>query len=164
MKMILAAFVLMVSLMACTNNQDQEIEHGTWLKGDQQAFVEAIERQFNGYSRAMVEVVYRYEELYWAGQDKNWEYAGYQLEHIVEAIEKGYERRPERKENSLDFLGAPADILQQAIDAKNLVQFNNAFKMFNAACKNCHIKEDVAFIQTIIPEDRRSVTRFVPAE
>ncbi len=152
--------VLMASMLACTSNQEKEIEHGTWLKGDKEHFVEAIERQFDGYSRAMMEVHYRYDELYWAGQDQNWEYADYQLEHIEEAIEKGFERRPARKANSLDFLGAPTDILQQAIDAKSLEQFNRAFIMYNAACQSCHIKEDVAFIKTIIPEKRLGHTRF----
>ena len=160
MKKILAALVVMITVQACTSNQNKEIEHGTWLKGDMEFFVEAIERQFNGFSRAMVEVNYRYGELYWAAQDQNWQYADYQLEHIVEAIEKGYERRPARIANSLDFLGAPTDILQNAINANDLVQFNNAFRMFNAACKSCHIKEDVAFIQTIIPEQRHTHTRF----
>ena len=160
MKKILTAMVLMASMLACTSNQEKENEQGTWLKGDKQHFVEAIERQFDGFSRAMVEVHYRYDELYWAGQDQNWEYADYQLEHIAEAIEKGFERRPAMKENSLDFLGGPTDILQRAIDAKNLQQFNQAFVIYNAACKSCHIKEEVAFIKTIIPEKRLGHTRF----
>jgi len=108
--------VLMASMLACTSNQEKEIEHGTWLKGDK--------------------------------------------EHFVEAIEKGFERRPARKANSLDFLGAPTDILQQAIDAKSLEHFNQAFIMFNAACQSCHLKEEVAFIKTIIPKKRLGHTRF----
>jgi hypothetical protein len=159
MRKILAALVFIAFAVACTN-QNNEITHGSWLKGDKEHFVEAIERQFDGFSRSMVEVHYRYDELYWAGQDQNWEYADYQLEHIVEAIEKGFERRPARKENSLDFLGAPTDLLQQAIDAKNLDQFNQAFIMYNAACQSCHIKEEVAFIKTIVPDKRLGHTRF----
>lgn len=152
--------ITMISITAGCTMQNNENEHGSWLKGDKEHFVEAIERQFDGFSRAMMEVHYRYDELYWAGQDQNWQYAGYQLEHIVEAVEKGYERRPEHKESALEFLGANTVIMQKAIDSKNLQQFNQAFIMFNAACQSCHIKEDVAFIKTIIPETRLGHTRF----
>ena len=42
----------------------------------------------------MVETGYRYQELYWAGQDENWEYADYQLEKIKIAIENGLDADP----------------------------------------------------------------------
>lgn len=159
---ITAIILFIISIIyACGSNLQSD--EGTWLKGDKQTVIEAIERQFDGFSRTMMEVHYRYEELYWAGQDQNWEYADYQLEHIFEAIEKGFERRPEHKQNSLEFLGAPHEMVQKAIDAKDLDQFNLAFRMYNAACKSCHIKENVAFIQTIIPEQRSGQTRFNPA-
>jgi hypothetical protein len=159
MKKTFTAFLLMAMATACTN-QNRNIGHGTWLRGDQEHFVEAIEHQFDGFSRTMQEVHYRYGELYWAGQDENWEYTDYQLEHIDEAMEKGIERRPERKKNSEEFLGAPHDILQQAIDSKDKERFNRAFRMYHAACQSCHIKEDVAFIKLIIPEHRSGHTRF----
>lgn len=163
MRTFLLLATLLIIILSCTSNQQTEKVEGSWLQGDKKTVIETIERQFDGFSRTMVEVHYRYEELYWAGQDENWEYADYQLEHIFEAIEKGYERRPERKLNSLEFLGAPHEMVQKAIDARSLDQFNMAFRMYNAACKSCHIKENVAFIQTIIPENRTGQTRFNPA-
>lgn len=39
----------------------------------------------------MVEKGYRDQELYWAGQDENWDYADYQIEKIRKAIENGLE-------------------------------------------------------------------------
>lgn len=161
MRKIFIAIAIVAMAAGCSmQNNENEHEHGSWLKGDKEHFVEAIERQFDGFSRAMVEVHYRYDELYWAGQDQNWQYADYQLEHIFEAIEKGYERRPEHKESALEFLGTPTDMMQQAIDSKNLQQFNQAFIMYNAACQSCHIKEEVAFIKTIVPDKRLGHTRF----
>lgn len=52
----------------------------------------------------MVETGYRYQELYWAGQDQNWEYADYQIEKIKIAIENGLERRPKRAKSAEHLL------------------------------------------------------------
>lgn len=160
MSKLLAIAAILAIMWSCNSGSEKNLPDGGWIKGENSVKLETIERQFDGFSKTMVEVHYRYEELYWAGQDQNWEYADYQLEHINEAMEKGYERRPERKENSLEFLGTPTDIMQQAIDAKDPEQFSQAFRMYNAACKSCHIKEEVSFIQTIIPEHRSGQTRF----
>lgn len=160
--MIVAAVVLTIA--ACTSNQTREIEHGSFLKGDMKHFVETVEKQLDGFSRAMMEVHYRYGELYWAGFDENWQYADYQLEHIVEAIEKGNERRPEHEKSALEFLGAPREILQKAIDDKNPEYFRRAFFMLNAACMQCHHKEDVSFINVVVPEHRSYFTRYSKQE
>ncbi len=52
----------------------------------------------------MVETGYRYQELYWEGQDQNWDYAGYHLNKIKIAIENGLERRPKRAKSTENFL------------------------------------------------------------
>ena len=73
-------------LLACNTNTEQNIQ-GEWIKGTEAQQLETIEKQFRGFDNTMVEVGYRYKELYWAGQDKNWEYANYQLEKIKLTIE-----------------------------------------------------------------------------
>jgi hypothetical protein len=164
MSKLLAIAAILTIMWSCNSGSEKNLPDGDWIKGSNADKVEIIERQYDGFSRTMMEVHYRYEELYWAGQDQNWEYANYQLEHIIEAMEKGYERRPEREINSREFLGIPTDIMQQGIDAKDTEQFNKAFIIYNAACKSCHIQEEVSFIQTIIPEHRSGQTRFNPAK
>lgn len=59
-----------------------------------------IEKQFRGFDKTMVEVGYRYNGLYWAGEDKNWELTSYHIEKIMHTLDLGVERRPERKENA----------------------------------------------------------------
>ncbi len=161
MKTLILLSWVVIFLAACVDKNQKSIENGTFLKGNISHFVETIERQLDGFSRTMMEVHYRYGELYWAGQDGNWKYADYQLEHIYEAIDKGSERRPEHKNNAFEFLGAPHNLMQQAIDSGNIEQFNRNFVLYNASCKSCHIKEEVDFIQTIIPEERKGYTRFL---
>jgi hypothetical protein len=159
MKKIITLVMLAALFAACSPTNQKEFPSGEWLPGDASAFVEAVERQFDGFSRTMKEVAYRYDELYWAGLDENWEYADYQLEHIEEAIEKGFERRPERRINSEEFLGIPTDLLQQAIDGEDLSNFERNFIIYTAGCNSCHMKEEVSFIHVVHPTENRSTVR-----
>lgn len=52
---------------------------------------------------AIIETGYRYQELYWVGQDESWDYADYQIEKIRKAIENGLECRPKRAKSSEHF-------------------------------------------------------------
>lgn len=67
-----------------------------WLSGTVNERFDAVARHLRGFDMAMVEVGYRYTELYWAGQDGNWPYATYQLDKIETAMANGLERRPKR--------------------------------------------------------------------
>jgi len=72
---------MVVFLFAC-NYRDKNKSSGPdgWLKGDESQKFETIAKQLRGFDMAMVETGYRYQELYWAGKDENWEYASYQVE------------------------------------------------------------------------------------
>ena len=73
------SIIALLLLWSCGKNQEQNAQ-GKWIKGTEQEKLETIENQFRGFDMAMVETGYRYQELYWAGQDENWEYADYQIE------------------------------------------------------------------------------------
>jgi hypothetical protein len=45
------------------------------LTGSDEDKFDHVARQLRGFDMAMMEVGYRYTELFWAGQDKNWDYA-----------------------------------------------------------------------------------------
>lgn len=63
-------------LLGCTNKKIKNVQ-GQWIMGTEQEQLKTIENQFRGFDMAMVETGYRYQELYWAGQDENWPYAEY---------------------------------------------------------------------------------------
>src|SRR3989337_341058 len=99
MKNIYLLLVLFL-LNACDKAKENNTTQGNWIKGTEAEQIKTIEKQFRGFDNAMVETGYRYQELYWAGQDQNWEYADYQLEKIKTAIENGLERRPKRAKSA----------------------------------------------------------------
>lgn len=105
---------------------------------------------------AMVETGYRYQELYWAGQDMNWEYADYQTDKIKTAIERGLDRRPKRAENANKFLSVAIPEMKEAILSQDSAVFNSSFRMLTATCNNCHLQEDVSFFTVKKPTARQA--------
>ena len=85
--------------MGCSDRtQNTEIKKSEdWLSsGSTDERFSKVSKHLRGFDMAMAEVGYRFSELYWAGQDKNWEFAKYHLEKIRTAIRNGTERRPAR--------------------------------------------------------------------
>ncbi|CDS98105.1 exported hypothetical protein [Sphingobacterium sp. PM2-P1-29] len=106
---------LLIILFISACNQKQETVQEQWIKGNEQKKLETIENQFRGFDMAMVETGYRYQKLYWAGQDENWGYADYQLEKIQKAIENGLERRPKRAQSAQHFLIVTLPQMKEAL-------------------------------------------------
>lgn len=153
--------IVSVMLLSCTGNEKSNTsDTGSWIKGSEEEKFKAIEKQFRGFDMAMVETGYRYTELYWAGQDQNWEYAHYQLDKIKTAIENGIERRPKRAQSAQSFLQNSIPAMKEAINKKDTTTFNQGFMIFQSSCRSCHIAEKVPFIQSTIPERRLSPVKF----
>jgi hypothetical protein len=151
---ILFLFALML-LFACDAKVEERAE-GQWIKGTESEKLSAIEKHFRGFDLAMVETGYRYQELYWAGQDENWEYATYQLEKIKIAISNGLERRPKRSNSARHFLESVLPEMLTAIHQKEKTIFNSKFEMLTMNCNACHEMEKVPFFTVKVPLNRPS--------
>ena len=149
-----------VFLFGC-NSRDENKASGTdgWLKGDENQKIETIAKQLRGFDMAMVETGYRYQELYWAGKDENWEYAAYQAEKIKVAIENGLERRPKRAASAQNFLNISLPEIGKAIANRDSTQFTLAFTALTANCLACHALEKVAYVTVKTPVERQSPVR-----
>jgi len=150
--LIFSAFVF----MACNQQESNGNAQGKWIKGSDQEQLNTIEKQFRGFDLAMVETGYRYQELYWAGQDENWEYADYQLEKIKVAIENGFERRPLRAKSAEHFMQEILPEMKRVLEKRDTASFNQGFQLLTANCNSCHALEDVSFFNVQIPETRHS--------
>jgi len=157
--------VCMVASSACTrvDRAPAQGETGTtWLKGEADDQMVAVEKQLRGLDVAMVEIGYRFGELYWAGQDRNWDYAKYQGDKVRLALELALERRPKRAASAQSFLKEDLPALVAAIDAKDPARYQAALEQVRTACAKCHVAESVPFFTAQYPERRVSVIR--PAE
>jgi len=61
-----------------------------WIRGGEDEKFRLVSKHLRGLDVAMIETGYRYTELYWAGQDRNWEFAAYQLDKIRHTIVSGW--------------------------------------------------------------------------
>ncbi|MDX5479769.1 MAG: hypothetical protein LPJ98_15085, partial [Cyclobacteriaceae bacterium] len=99
-------------------------------------------------------------ELYWAAMDENWGYADHQIEHIIEALEDGLKRRPERMESAESFMKETLPYMEDLIKQEDQETFLKGFQTLTSACNACHSKEGESDIMIQIPLNRTSPVRF----
>jgi hypothetical protein len=122
-----------------------------------------VAKHLRGFDVAMVETGYRYGELYWAGQDRNWDFAKYQIEKIRTAVRNGVERRPKRAQSAQVIEGALPGV-EQAIAAKDPALFTESLKVLTATCNGCHKSEGVPFVHVRPPSVRTSPAGPLPSD
>lgn len=120
-----------------------------WLLNapDEQARLKLLQGQFRGFSASMFEVGRRYETLYDAIADKNYEFAAYQTQKIKEVIEAGTTRRPKRKANAdAIFIGGVFEGALADIKSGDADKAWAAFAKVRGACMACHEAEKVPYM------------------
>ncbi|MDR4988676.1 MAG: hypothetical protein RG741_07570 [Bacteroidales bacterium] len=157
--LILATLMLAGMIISACQTQTEQHFETRWAGEHLEEIIKNLESQFGGFDQTMMQTNYRYNELYWAGKDGNWAYAEYQLEEMLEGLEKGFVRRPQREASALQFVEQAAPRLLQTIQAGDQAAFMDAFTRFASSCNTCHAMEDVPFIQMIIPEVRTSLVK-----
>jgi hypothetical protein len=153
--------ILFIPFHSCRNDQESNAPAGPggWLKGSNAEKFETIAGHLRGFDVTMVEVGYRYQELYWAGKDENWEYANYQAEKIEVALENGFARRPLREKSGTHFLNTVLPEMKKTIQSRDTAQFSKNFLTLTTNCNACHTMEKVPFFFVSIPIARQSPIR-----
>jgi hypothetical protein len=163
---IVSSLVLfMILFSSCQNSESgsaqedrgiltEPIGSQDWLTGDLKEKLETITDHLRGFDMAMAETGYRHVELYWAGQDENWEYARYQVEKLQLAIERGLERRPARAESAEQYLGQALPAMKEAVEERDPDIFNQQFEVLTQSCNSCHHSEEVPHFNVQTPEHR----------
>jgi hypothetical protein len=150
------------SLAACAGAPPSGPARESWLKPADAEKFHQIESQLRGFDITMMEVGYRFTELYWAGQDRNWAYAKYQAEKIGHVIRLGIERRPKRAASAQPFLSEEVPAILQAVEKKTVPDFQAGIERLRASCMRCHVLEKLPDFTLEFPEHRMSPIRKVP--
>ena len=161
MNRYLSIFLLFI-VWSCHDNPTQDHQDcgkAGWLSGSTTDKFNTVANQLRGFDMAMVETGYRYQELYWAGQDQNWEYATYQVEKINKTIQNGLKRRPKRATSAQFFLDHSIPNMKLAIEKKDTTIFKTQFIDLTNSCNACHAQENVGFFHINTPEHRVSPIR-----
>lgn len=130
----------------------------TWVRGSSEQRWVAMERHLRGLDVAMIEVGHRYDELYWAGSDGNWDYAAYQTLKIRLALDNALERRPKRRETTERIFLPTLGQIESTIAARDKAAFAVAFQSMTSACNACHAAEHIATFRVVPPQERNTAT------
>ena len=140
----------------------QPVAEGAWLEGTAEEKFNQIGKQLRGLDKTMVEVGYRFTELYFAGKEHNWDYAKYQTEKMDTAIRLGLERRPKRAQSAQFFLTDEIPAVLKAIESKDDETFQKGMDRMRSSCMKCHNLEKVPYFTVEFPEHRLSPVRNIP--
>lgn len=159
MKRAVIRLVFAVWIFATVGCRHGVAAKNAWIHGDSDQRWTIMERHLRGLDVAMVEIGYRYQELYWAGMDSNWEYADYQLIKMKLSLENALERRRKRRSAAEELFLPSLDEAKRAVASRQRARFEEAFAGLTAACNSCHVAEGVASFYVARPEDRPSPIR-----
>lgn len=94
-----------------------------------------------------------HSKLWFAGQNKNWKLADFEIHEIMEAIEAIQKYETERKESkSIGMINPALDSVNIAIQQKDIVLFKRSYSLLTSTCNNCHRANDFEFNIVKIPE------------
>ncbi len=116
--------------------------------------VERLVKVMPGASNLMLQLGDRYRNLYWAAKQDQWEFAEYQAEEMKDLVETLQITRPKRAATAQEFLDASYPAIIEAAGSGDRSRFGKAFADLRAACMDCHVKNDHAFI--VLPKAPRS--------
>ena len=114
---------------------------------DDQKPASAQERYLPRLNDMMVAAQLRHFKLWYAGVEKNWPLANYELAQIRTSIEDAKILYPDNDASNMSTLTPVADELDSAIKAKDSIEFSRGFTKLTAACNSCHEVAGVGFIK-----------------
>ncbi len=134
---------------------------GTPTQADAQALIEdkmnTIDRSLAlwniqpGLGTVMMEYGLRFALAWQAAQAGNWEMTEYQLDEALEIQEVGEVTRPAKASLLKAFENEHMDPLFDAIQARNLAQFQSAYNSAIDGCNSCHQATGHPYVRVRVP-------------
>ena len=152
-RFVFMAVPLIFSLASCavSAQSDKEVKPGKhWLLGvetDAERFGR-LETYLRGFDQPMWEVGHRYEIVYEAILDRNYELASYHWKKIKTTIRNGYMKRPARQ-TSADSMFLDSGVwasLDKALLGSDDKEIKDSFAVARKTCMACHVVEKVPFM------------------
>jgi len=93
----------------------------------------------------------RHIKLWYAGKEKNWPLAEYELGQIKESFQDAMTYYPGLPAANMTTMAKPASQIGNAIRTKNSTIFGRAFGELTAACNACHQAQGYGHIAIRVP-------------
>jgi hypothetical protein len=105
-----------------------------------------------GFGEFMSGIQAHHSKLWFAGQNKNWKLADFEVREIREAIEDIQKFQTERKESQMiGMINPTLDSINNAVQQKNSTQFKSSYTLLTNTCNNCHRAANFEFNVVKIP-------------
>ena len=106
-----------------------------------------------GFGEFMSSIQVHHAKLWFAGKNKNWELADFEMHEIAETLDAIKEYQTEREESKkVDMLKPSLDAVKDAIDKKDSSLFNSSYLLLTNTCNNCHKAVNFGFNVVKVPE------------
>ncbi len=139
----------MFAMLACSHNSR---DVGNLQEQVDQLKGELAKSYKPGFGELMTAVQTHHAKLWFAGKNKNWKLAAFEIHEIDEVIEKIQKYQKSRKESALLPMITPAlDSVSYAIIRQNLPLFKKSFVNLTETCNTCHISTQFEFNIVKIP-------------
>tara|TARA_R110001592_G_scaffold342014_3_gene631529 strand:- start:2254 stop:2745 length:492 start_codon:yes stop_codon:yes gene_type:complete len=108
-----------------------------------------------GFGEFMGNIQVHHSKLWFSGKNENWELANFEINEIKEALEDIEKYQSERTESKyIPMINPALDSVSNAIQQKNLIQFERSYKLLTNTCTSCHQATNHEFIQITIPSQQ----------
>ena len=146
---VLACIIFFILLFAC----HQPVSNNQLLQNKIDSLEHAVTNGYKpGFGEFMSGIQVHHAKLWFAGKNKNWKLAGFEMKEIQEALDGIKQYCADRSEiKVIGMIDASMDSLSIAIQHKNVVQFNSGYLLFTATCNNCHRETGHEFNVITIP-------------
>jgi hypothetical protein len=141
---------IFLSLIAC----NQQPDNSKIL----QSRIDSLEKKLAtaykpGFGEFMSSIQVHHAKLWFAGKNRNWELADFEMHEIAEMIEAIKEFQTERDESrKVDMLKPSLDAVNDAIQKKDSALFNSSYLLLTNTCNSCHKAVNFGFNVVKIPE------------
>ena len=148
---VCATLALAISTATCISEEStaKELTPNDWLlsaQDDQERF-QLLQRYLRGFDQPMWEIGERYQIVYDALENENYDLALYHWRKIKTTLENGYLKRPARQANAdAMFLDQNWGEVNAAFESRNAEEAWDGFDLARSACMSCHIAEGVEYM------------------
>ena len=108
-----------------------------------------------GFGEFMSNIQVHHAKLWFAGENENWKLADFEINEIKENLDDIQKYETDRPESIMIPMINPAlDSVLNAIQQKNLMQFERSYTLLTNTCTSCHRATNHEFIQIKIPSQQ----------
>jgi hypothetical protein len=146
---LLGFFSIILIFAACSNHKDST----QILQNQRDSLQHKLDDSYKpGFGEFMTSIQMHHAKLWFAGQNKNWKLADFEVHEIEEALDNIRKFNNDRIEaKSINMINPAMDSIDSSIQRKNIKSFTSSFNLLTNTCNNCHKTTEHEFNIVTIP-------------